>query len=74
MYLILYVINVLLNYNIMKKIKLLSYLVILLSGFLFLQCTSDEPIYVAGDAGADGINGIPIGRILTRPLIFLNIS
>lgn len=42
----------------MKKIKLLSYLVILLSGFLFLQCTSDEPIYVAGDAGADGINGI----------------
>ena len=42
----------------MKKIKLLSYLVILLSGFMFLQCTSDEPIYVAGDPGADGINGI----------------
>ena len=44
----------------MKKIKLLSYLVILLSGFLFLQCTSDEPIYVAGDAGADGTQPLSI--------------
>ena len=42
----------------MRKIKLLGYLVILLSGFMFLQCTSDEPIYVAGEDGIDGVDGV----------------
>ena len=42
----------------MKKIKLLGYLMILMSGFMFLQCTSDEPIYVAGEAGVDGADGV----------------
>ncbi len=42
----------------MKKVKLLSYLVILISGFMFLQCTSDEPIYVEGIDGVDGVDGV----------------
>ncbi len=45
----------------MKKVKLLSYLVILISGFMFLQCTSDKPIYVeglVGPTGDDGVNGV----------------
>ncbi len=42
----------------MKKIKLLGYLMILMSGFMFLQCTSDEPIYVAGEDGINGVDGI----------------
>lgn len=41
----------------MKKVRLLGYLIILLSGFAFLQCTSDEPIYVAGEDGVDGVDG-----------------
>lgn len=42
----------------MKKVKLLSYLVLLISGFMFLQCTSDKPIYVEGLDGIDGVNGV----------------
>ena len=42
----------------MKKVKLLSYLVILISGFMFLQCTSDKPIYAPGLDGADGVDGV----------------
>ncbi len=42
----------------MKKVKLLSYLILLVSGFMFLQCTSDKPIYVEGLDGVDGINGV----------------
>ena len=41
----------------MKKVKLLSYLVILLSGFMFLQCTSDKIIYSSGFDGVDGVDG-----------------
>lgn len=39
----------------MKKIKLISYLMVIAAGLLFMQCTSDEPIL--GPAGADGTNG-----------------
>ena len=42
----------------MKKVKLLSYLVILISGFMFLQCTSDKIIYSSGFDGADGVDGV----------------
>jgi hypothetical protein len=39
----------------MKNLKLIGYLMILASGLLCVQCTSDT---VAGPPGADGINGI----------------
>lgn len=42
----------------MKKSKLLGCLAILISSLMFLQCTSDEPIYVAGEDGADGVDGV----------------
>ena len=42
----------------MRKVKLLSYLIILVSGFVFLQCTSDKPVYVEGLDGVDGIDGV----------------
>ena len=42
----------------MKKFKLFSYLIVLSSCFMLLNCTSDEPIYVAGEDGSNGINGI----------------
>ena len=42
----------------MKKVKLLSYLVVLISGFMFLQCTSDKPVYVEGLDGVDGVDGM----------------
>jgi hypothetical protein len=41
----------------MKKLKLLSYVIIAASGLLFMQCTSDQE-YVVGPAGADGIDGV----------------
>lgn len=44
----------------MKKLKLLSYLMLLASCFLFMQCTHDQEIIVGpkGDDGIDGIDGI----------------
>ncbi|MCB0473710.1 MAG: hypothetical protein KDC56_11685, partial [Flavobacteriaceae bacterium] len=39
----------------MKRINLIGYLMIILSSFLFIQCTSDP---IAGPAGTDGTNGI----------------
>ena len=41
--------------TIMKRINLIGYLMIILSSFLFIQCTSDP---IAGPAGTDGTNGI----------------
>lgn len=41
----------------MKKLKLLSYLMLVASSLLFFQCTHDKE-YVVGPAGADGIDGI----------------
>lgn len=40
---------------IMKNSKLLSFLVIIASSLLFVQCTSDA---ITGPAGVDGVNGI----------------
>ncbi|WP_297765372.1 hypothetical protein, partial [uncultured Muriicola sp.] len=44
----------------MKNLNILRILMIVASGFLFIQCTSDLeiPEAIAGPAGADGINGI----------------
>ena len=54
--------NFTLNFNeyifntfLMKKLKLISYVMIAASSMLFMQCTSDE---IVGPAGADGINGV----------------
>lgn len=42
----------------MKNLKLLGCLAMLFSGLLLMQCTSDEPIYVAGQNGVDGVDGV----------------
>ncbi len=39
----------------MKNFKLIGFLIILASSFMFIQCTSDP---IPGTAGVDGINGI----------------
>ena len=42
----------------MKKIKLVFSLLVLAFGLVFTNCTSDDPIYVAGEDGIDGVDGI----------------
>ena len=42
----------------MKKIKLLLSLLVLSLGLVLTNCTSDDPIYVAGEDGIDGVDGI----------------
>ena len=44
----------------MKKLKLISYLIIVASSLLFMQCTHDQELIVgpAGPAGTDGIDGV----------------
>ena len=42
----------------MKKIKLLFSLLVLSLGLVLTNCTSDDPIYVAGQDGIDGVDGI----------------
>jgi len=42
----------------MKKIKLLFSLLVLALGLVFTNCTSDDPIYVAGEDGVDGMDGV----------------
>ena len=41
----------------MKKLKLISYVMIVASSVLFMQCTHDQEVIV-GPSGADGINGV----------------
>lgn len=42
----------------MKKTRFLHFLLILSLGIVFTNCTSDNPIYVAGEDGIDGIDGV----------------
>jgi hypothetical protein len=43
----------------MKKLKLIGFLMMLASSFLFINCTSDPIEGPSGTAGIDGIDGLP---------------